>query len=67
MPENTKKAVTKKIVKKRKNKKLRRIILYIFLLLVIAIVSRIMFKEESEPFIPDIFEEKIVNNQEIRK
>lgn len=65
MPENTKKVVTKKVVKKRKNKKLRRIILYIFLLLVIAIVSRLIFKEDNEPFIPEIFEEKIVNNQEI--
>ena len=65
MPENAKKVVAKKVVKKRKNKKLRRIILYIFLLLVIAIVSRLIFKEDNEPFIPEIFEEKIVNNQEI--
>lgn len=65
MPENAKKVITKKVVKKRKNKKLRRIILYIFLLLVIAIVSRLIFKEDNEPFIPEIFEEKFVNTEEI--
>lgn len=65
MPENTKKVVTKKVTKKRKNRKLRRIIFYILVLCIIAIISRFIFKEESEPFIPDIFEEEVINTQEI--
>lgn len=55
----------KKVVKRKKGRKIKRIFFCTLLILIIAVLSRLIFKEETEPFIPDILEEKIVNNENI--
>lgn len=47
------------------NNKVIKFIMCIFLTLAIAAISRLIFKDEASPFIPNIFTKKEVNNQNI--
>lgn len=49
---------------KSENKKIL-FIIYFFLIVAIAAISRLIFKDKSSPFIPNIFKGKEINNQEM--
>lgn len=62
---SSKSKLKKKIKRKKKESKLGNVLICLFLLIIIAVISRAIFKDENEPFLPFSFLE--ASNEQIVK